>query len=81
MTTTVWCHRHGCENLIRNDEEFLGTPADNRTHVQVDGVPFCMECYDDEPTGPHVAGVPVDEDVFQLVLGGYPAERHSIADD
>ena len=77
MTMTVWCHRHGCDNLIRNDEDFLGTPEGNRTHVQVDGIPFCMDCYDDEPTGPQVAGVPVDPDKLKVVIGGYPAKKRS----
>jgi hypothetical protein len=69
----VWCHASGCDNLIRNDEEFLGTEPGNRSHVQVSGVPFCMDCYSDHGPGPSVVGIPVREVDVTVVLGGYPA--------
>jgi hypothetical protein len=76
--TTVWCHANGCDNLIRNDEEHLGTQEGNRTHVSVESVPYCMDCYD-----PHypvdglvsVSGVPVREDRVSVVIGGYPTQE------
>lgn len=74
----VWCHAQNCEALIRNDQEHLGTPAGNRTYVDVSGVPFCLGCYDDDLPQPHVAGVPVRDEDVTLVLGGYPPQGQSV---
>lgn len=77
---TVWCHAKGCDNIIRNDEPHTlrDIPAGNRSHVQVNGVPFCMDCYDDRhPAGPHIANVPVREEDVEIVLGGWPTAQDS----
>jgi len=76
----VWCHAHHCDNLIRNDREHFEEEPANRTYVDVSGVPFCMECYDDTLPQPHVAGVPVREDDVTIVLGGYPKRADSLAE-
>lgn len=71
----VYCHSTGCGNLIRNDRALGDEEVGERSHILVQSVPYCLECYTRYMGDPLVNGVVVREEDVTLVLGKEPVDE------